>query len=150
MRAVEKGWIASRPTRECRYDLVLDDKVKLYRVQVKYANRLASHTKGAIHLALTQSGIRKKNPYLDSEVDALIVYIAPADMLIWLETSHFHKKRQLHIRYEPGKNKQRQGILLAENYIWLAAYSVRVSALVSGTSRPGSSPGKPTRQATCL
>jgi hypothetical protein len=22
-RAVEKGWIASRPTRDCRYDLVL-------------------------------------------------------------------------------------------------------------------------------
>src|SRR5207302_5994186 len=28
-RSVEKGWIASRPTRDCRYDLVLDDGERL-------------------------------------------------------------------------------------------------------------------------
>jgi hypothetical protein len=40
-RAVENGWIVSRPTRDCRYDLVLDDGDRLYRAQVKYAGRRA-------------------------------------------------------------------------------------------------------------
>jgi hypothetical protein len=45
-----KGWIASRPTRDCRYDVVLDDGERLYRVQVKYAGRRAVHCDGAVSL----------------------------------------------------------------------------------------------------
>lgn len=41
VRANELGWVASRPTRDCRYDLVLDDGKQLHRVQVKYCNRRA-------------------------------------------------------------------------------------------------------------
>src|SRR5438309_2267143 len=37
LRAIEKGWTVSRPMMECRYDLILDDGLRLYRVQVKYA-----------------------------------------------------------------------------------------------------------------
>jgi len=41
-RAVERGWLATRPTRDYRYDLVLDDGERVYRVQVKYAARAPS------------------------------------------------------------------------------------------------------------
>lgn len=45
-RSLEKGWIASRPTRDCRYDLVSDDGERLYHVQVKDAGRRAWNCQG--------------------------------------------------------------------------------------------------------
>ena len=62
-RSVEKGWLASRPTRDCRYDLVLDDGERLYRVQVKYAGRRAVHCQGAVSLDFTKGG-RRDRTYL--------------------------------------------------------------------------------------
>src|SRR2546428_6106702 len=68
-RAFEKGWIVSRPTRDCRYDLVLDDGERLYRVQVKYAARKSSHATGAVSLDFTKGG-RRNRMYQDHEIDA--------------------------------------------------------------------------------
>jgi hypothetical protein len=84
-RAVEKGWIASRPTRDCRYDLVLDDGEHLYRVQVKYAGRRAPHCAGAVSLDFTKGG-RQDRTYLDQEIDAVIVYVAPSDSMVWFKS----------------------------------------------------------------
>ena len=82
-RAVEKGWIASRPTRDCRYDLVLDDSERLYRVQVKYAGRQPWDCRGVVSLDFTKGGKRNRT-YLDREIDAVVVYVSPANVLVWL------------------------------------------------------------------
>jgi hypothetical protein len=91
-RAWEKGWIAGRPTRDCRYDLVLDDGQRLHRVQVKYAGRRAVHCDGAVSLDFTKGGKRDRT-YLEHEIDAVIAYVAPADTLVWLGPEHFHRRR---------------------------------------------------------
>src|SRR5207302_10256401 len=62
-RSVEKGWIASRPTRDCRYDLVLDDGERLLRVQVKYAGRQPCDCRGMVPLDFTKGG-RRNRTYL--------------------------------------------------------------------------------------
>ena len=116
-RAFDRGWIASRPLRDCRYDLVLDDGRHLYRVQVKYAGRPGSRCQGAVSLDFTKGG-RRNRTYLDHEIDAVIVYIAPADALVWLGRELFHARRSIHLRYAPTRSGQRSGCMLVDDLAW--------------------------------
>jgi PD-(D/E)XK endonuclease len=116
-RAVEKGWIASRPTRDCRYDLVLDDGDRLYRAQVKYAGRRAVHCQGAVSLDFTKGGKRDRR-YMDHEIDAVLAYVAPADTVVWLGRDHFHQRRAVQLRYAPTRNGQTNGCYLVSDLAW--------------------------------
>jgi len=116
-RAVELGWIASRPTRDCRYDLILDEGSKLYRAQVKFCARKSSHSTGVAHLDLTKGGARNR-AYLEDEIDAVVVYVAAIDLIVWLGRDIFHGRKQLHIRYKPTRSGQVQGTLMASEFAW--------------------------------
>jgi hypothetical protein len=116
-RAFEKGWITSWPLRDCRYDLVLDDGDRLYRVQIKYAGRRAAKCEGAVSMDFTKGG-RRNRTYLNHEIDAVIAYVAPADTLVWLGPEHFHGRRVLHLRYAPTRSGQKSGCLLIDDLIW--------------------------------
>jgi hypothetical protein len=116
-RAVEKGWIASRPTRDCRYDVVLDDGERLYRVQVKYAGRRAWNCEGAVSLDFTKGG-RRDRTYLDHEIDAVLAYIAQVDVIVWLSREHFYGRRNIQLRYAPTLSGQRNGCLMVSNLAW--------------------------------
>ncbi len=116
-RSVEKGWIASRPTRDCRYDLVLDDGERLHRVQVKYAGRQACNCDGAISLDFTKGGTRDRT-YFDHEIDAVLAYVAPADTVVWLRREYFHGRRTIQLRYAPTRNGQRNGCLMVNELAW--------------------------------
>ena len=129
IRAAEKGWIASRTIEGARYDLVLDDGDKLYRVQVKYSGGGTSHCNGsaAVHVTRAEGDDRNKNSkycrtktrtYSKNEVDAVIVYIPQIDELCWLGPEMFDDKPVVCLRYEAPKNGQKKGIHLAENYVW--------------------------------
>ena len=110
-RCFDKGWIASRPTKDCRYDLILDDGERLYRVQVKYVGRHATKCQGAVNLDFTKGGKRNRR-YSHDEVDAVVAYVAPADVLVWLGPEHFHNRRSIQLRYAPTLSGQKQGCLL--------------------------------------
>jgi hypothetical protein len=120
-RAIELGMIVSRPTIECRYDLILDDGT-LRRAQVKYAGGRA--WKGrfgviAVGLRKWRSGGRKCLPsYSASEVDLLFVYVPCLDRILRFEPALFAGRRELHIRLEPARNNQRKGCLFASDYLW--------------------------------
>jgi PD-(D/E)XK endonuclease len=114
---LEKRWVTSRPTRDCRYDLVLDDGERLYRVQVKYAGRQAWNCAGAVSLDFTKGG-RRDRTYLDHEIDAVIAYVAPADMLVWLGREHFHGRRNVQLRYVPTRSGQKAGCLMVTDVAW--------------------------------
>ena len=116
-RTLEKGWIASRPTRDCRYDLVLDDGERLHRVQVKYAGRRAWNCTGAVSLDFTKGG-RRDRTYLVNEIDAVIAYVAPADALVWLRREHFHGRRNVQLRYAATLSGQQAGCLLVRELAW--------------------------------
>jgi PD-(D/E)XK endonuclease len=116
-RALEKGWITSRPTHECRYDLILDDGRRLYRVQVKYCGRRAFNCQGAVNLDFTMGG-RKNGGYSHQEIDAVVAYVAPSDTLVWLEPELFHRRKNIQLRYAPTLSGQKQRCLLISDLAW--------------------------------
>lgn len=117
--AIELGYVPSRPSIDCRYDTILDDGQKLWRVQVKYANGKPSNTNGAVVVKLEYNDRTKHSyTYTFNEIDALIVYIPRIDRLCWLPPHTYVGKKRLNIRLEPPKNGQKSGMILADEYFW--------------------------------
>ena len=119
LRALELGYIPSKPIFDTRYDLILDDSKTLKRVQVKYADGKMSNSYGSVRVKLEYKD-RKSNiyTYQKKEVDGLIVYLPKIDKLCFFPTKVFVGKKYLCIRVEPSKNNQKKGILFASEYFW--------------------------------
>jgi hypothetical protein len=77
MRALELSVVCSKPVTEgTRYDCILDTGDRLYRVQVKYADGKSSCSRGAVTVNLRrQIGKNRNHPYLEHEVDVILVYV---------------------------------------------------------------------------
>ena len=120
VRAIELGFNPCIPVMDCRYDLVLDDGEKLWRVQVKSTDHKPSHSTGAVTAQLTYETRQRRRVvrYNEDEVDALVVYIPKIDRLCWFLPEIFAGKSALTIRIEPSKNKQKSRIILASDYFW--------------------------------
>ncbi len=118
--AMELGLVPNRPLLDCRYDVIIDDGKKLWRVQVKYANGTPSHSTGSViaKLAYETRQRRRTYTYNDSEVDALVVYIPKIDKLCWFPCEAFVGKKLLCIRINPPLNGQKTKIFLASDYLW--------------------------------
>src|SRR5947208_13718269 len=87
LRALETGVVISRPMIECRYDLVLDDGLKLYRTQVKYAGGSPpKQCQGVVQVGLRKwrNDGRAVIPYYTAkEIDLLLVYVRKIDKILW-------------------------------------------------------------------
>jgi hypothetical protein len=122
LRAIEKSVTVLRPVIECRYDLVLDDGLKLYRAQVKYAGRSPpKHCRGVVPLGLRKwrNGGRSVTLfYSATEIDLLLVYVRKIDKVLWLGPEVFDGRQNLQIRVEPTRNNQVKGCLMAADYVW--------------------------------
>jgi hypothetical protein len=122
VRAMEKGFYVHKPLVECRYDLVLDDRLKLYRTQVKYAGSASPRqSQGAVPLGLRKwrNDGRAVIPYYTAaEIDLLLVYVKRIDRILWLGPEVFDGRKNLMIRVEPARNNQKKGCLLAADYLW--------------------------------
>lgn len=122
LRALEKRVVIHRPVIECRYDLVLDDGLKLYCTQVKYAGASPrKHCHGMIPLGLRKwrNDGREVIPcYTVAEIDLLLVYVKAIDKLLWFGPEVFDGRKSLFIRIEPTRNNQKKGCLMAADYVW--------------------------------
>lgn len=121
LRALELGYIPSRPIFNARYDLILDDTEthRLMRVQIKYADAKLSHSDGSVSVKLAYENRKKtRYTYQDSEVDGLIVYIPKIDKLCFFLPKMFVGKERISIRYTKTRNNQKKGIIFAEDYYW--------------------------------
>ena len=123
LRALELGFICSTPSVTCRYDRIIDTGMRLYRVQIKYAGELKAGPGRANGVALAglESWVgtgRKTLLYTADEIDALIIYVAPADRLVWLNPALFEGRAKIGIRYLPSKNNQEKRCLFIEDYLW--------------------------------
>jgi hypothetical protein len=119
LRALELGYIPSRPLCDTRYDLIIDINGVLKKIQVKYANGLPSKSKGSIVVKLSYEDRKKQVfTYKDCEVDGLIVYIPKIDKLCFIPNNIFTGKRNLCIRLERCRNNQKKGIIYAKDYYW--------------------------------
>lgn len=122
MRVAEKGIAMSIPTTDSvRYDAIIDDGTKLFRVQIKYCDRRSTNSDGAVSLELTsyhRSGKLSYTGYTADEIDVMIVYVPRIDKLLWFGPETFEGKQAIQIRLEPTKSGQVKGCLFAHNYIW--------------------------------
>jgi hypothetical protein len=122
LRAMEKGFSCSRPIVECRYDRIIDDGFKLYRVQVKYAGaKSPKSSSGVIPVGLKKWRTDGRPPikfYTAEEIDAVLVYVRVIDQLLWFGPEIFEGRTILYIRLEPARNGQKKGCLMAADYVW--------------------------------
>jgi hypothetical protein len=122
MRCLEKRFGCSRPLLECRYDLILDDGIKLYRTQVKYAGAASpKRSPGVVQVGLQKwrNDGRAVIPYYTAaEIDLLLVYVRRIDRLLWFGPEVFDGRSALFIRVEPARNNQKKGCLMAADYLW--------------------------------
>ncbi len=120
--ALERNICLSEPTMPSRrYDLIVDSGERLVRAQVKYADGKPSQSTGAVYLNLrkiTRGNKPGKQFYTAKEVDVLLVYLPKIDKILWLESPYFHNKQAIIIRFEPSKNNQTKGCLMAEDHFW--------------------------------
>ncbi len=119
LRALELGYIPSKPIFDTRYDLILDDSKSLKRIQVKYADGKMSNSNGSVRVKLEYKD-RKRNiyTYQKEEVDGLIVYLPKIDKLCFFPPKVFVGKKYLCIRVKRSINNQEKGILFANKYYW--------------------------------
>lgn len=119
LRALELGFMSSRPIFDGRYDLIIDNKEKLLRIQIKYANGKSSNSSGNVVVKLDyENRVKKHFTYQMNEVDVLIVYIPEVDKLCYFPKDVFVGKRKLNIRLKPAKNNQTKGVIAAKDYYW--------------------------------
>jgi hypothetical protein len=118
LRAAEKGFVASKPTTDARYDLVIDENGELKRAQVKYAGR---SFKGKVALQLqrkTSSKTSSKRSYSKDEIDLVLLYVPRTDAIYALPPSVFDGKSEVFLRFEKTLNNQKLGVLLLEDFRW--------------------------------
>lgn len=120
MRASELGMTISRPTTDARYDYVLDDGKKLHKIQVKYAGYSPSTDDNVVVVNLRKNNHNshsKTRVYLESEIDALVVYILKTDQICWLPAKIFHGKMNINLRMDDPDRKCKN-MILSKDYIW--------------------------------
>lgn len=119
LRALELGYIPSRPTFDTRYDLILDDSKCLKRIQIKYADGKMSNSDGSVRLKLEYKD-RRSNlyTYQKGEVDGLIVYLPKVNKLCFFPPEVFVGKKFLCIRISASKNNQKKRVLFADKFYW--------------------------------
>lgn len=119
LEAAKKGLVVSRPTTETRYDLIIEDSGKLYRVQVKYADT-APDDDSSVIIKLYKETRNNGNvkTYNADEVDLVLAYIPKVDKIVCLKPEVFTGKTSVTLRILPAKNGQTKGIRLIEDYIW--------------------------------
>jgi hypothetical protein len=99
-----------------RYDMIFDVDSRLFRVQCKWAVRL-----GDVVMIRCRSCRRSgtglvHRPYTTQEIDLIAGYCADVDQCYVVPFADYFRRGSIHLRLEPAKNNQRQGILWARDF----------------------------------
>lgn len=130
-----------------RYDLILDMRPRLLRVQCKWAQH-----KGPVVAVYTGTCRRVKDGYLrttysEDEVDAVAAYCAGLDRCYLLPISLIGGQSHIHLRLEPARNNQRALVNWARDYE-LGAIAQLGERRHGMAEAVGSSPTSSTSEAT--
>jgi hypothetical protein len=114
---IELGFTVLRPLCEGqRYDLVIDLKPELLRVQCKLARLIDGVI--SVHLytnRCTPAGYVSTS-YTAQEIDAVAVFTPVLKRCFLVPISEVAGRRAVHLRLAPTKNNQADGIRWAEDY----------------------------------
>ncbi len=115
-RAVELGLGVARPLDDERYDLILDLRPRLLRVQCKWSRRIGDVV--AARLSTSRrgpEGLRNRR-YNLGEFDSFGLYCPDNDQCYLLPANEFVAFGRAHLRLEPSRNNQALGIRWAREY----------------------------------
>lgn len=109
--AVKLGYGVLRPLTDGeRYDLILDLRPRLVRVQCKWAALEGDVVVVRCYSCRrTRDGLLKRG-YTSSEVDAIAAYCLPLDRCLVFPMTWLAGRTFVQLRSEPAKNNQRLGI----------------------------------------
>jgi hypothetical protein len=100
-KALFYGYSVSIPFGDNQpYDLILDDRGRLYKVQVKSTNGLHKDRNANSYKFVCARGARMKTRYEKHEVDLYALYVHPLD--IWYLVP-FHKVEGVSVRVYPHR-----------------------------------------------
>ena len=121
LRAIEKGYIVSKPIHECvRYDMLVDDGNSIKRLQVKYAGGKQTNSTGSCKVDFRKMSINgtKRKYYTKDEIDGVLVYIPEIDEICYFPIEVIEYKTSLTIRYVDAKSNRTKDVTFAKDYIW--------------------------------
>jgi hypothetical protein len=121
-----------------RYDLVLDLRPELVRVQCKWA---ALHDDVLIvrcySCRRTRSGMLKR-AYGSDEIDAVAAYCGDLDRCFWFPVEWLNGRTSIQLRHRPSRNNQERGINWADDFDLSARLSVLGAVAQLGERLTGS------------
>ncbi len=115
--AIQLGLTVLRPLCEGRrYDLVIDLEPELLRVQCKMARRVAGVLSVRLKTSRYTPGGYITTSYTAAEVDAIAAYSPELHRCFLVPISEASGRRAIHLRLDPTRNNQAQGIKWARDY----------------------------------
>jgi hypothetical protein len=115
--ALEFGVGVSRPLDDERYDLILDLRPRLLRVQCKWAGRAAGDVISArLYTSRRGRDGLMNRRYNVGEFDYFGLYCPGNERCYLLPADEFVAFRQVHLRLNPSRNNQALGIRWARDY----------------------------------
>jgi hypothetical protein len=118
-RALEKGYLVSRPTiLASRYDCIIDTGLSRLRTQIKYGNSTDKDLSGMVKVYFKKTHRNKTSLYTKEEIDLMLVYVPTLDKVLSFGAEIFNNKYSINIRLEPSKNHQKKSTYWYLDYIW--------------------------------
>jgi hypothetical protein len=115
--AIQLGLVVLRPLCEGRrYDLAIDLEPELLRVQCKLARRLPGVLSIRLQTCRYTPGGYVRTSYTPAEVDAIAAYSPELHRGFLIPISEASGRRSVHLRLDPTKNNQADGIKWARDY----------------------------------
>jgi PD-(D/E)XK endonuclease len=121
--AVEYGLGVSRPLDDERYDLILDLRPALVRVQCKWARRIGDVVCARLYTSRRGPEGSRSRRYSPGEFDAFGLYCPDNERCYLLPADDCIANRQLHLRLGPPRNNQESRIRWARDHEFGATLS---------------------------
>ena len=103
-----------------RYDLILNVRERLWRVQCKWAVKRGEVLVVACYSSRrTREGVRRRR-YTARDIDAFAAYSADLDRCYFLPFERFGSRTCIQLRLSPARNNQRLGIHRADDFEFAA------------------------------
>lgn len=133
--AIRLGLTVLRPLCEgSRYDLVIDLKPELLRVQCKLAKRVGAVIVVRLKTSRYTARGYLATAYTAAEVDAVAAYSPELRTCYLLPISETAGRRAVHLRLAAARNNQIRGVKWARDYEFASAVGVVLTGIKPGRS----------------
>jgi hypothetical protein len=114
--AAELGLGVAQPLGDERYDLILDLRPALLRVQCKWARRIGDVVSARLYTSRRGPDGLINTRYRSGEFDAFALYCPDVERCYLLPSDDVVVQRQVNLRLVPSRNNQLLGIRWARQY----------------------------------